>query len=246
MPVLYTHLIPATFGGRARMNVANALAAAAAAWAAGAHLHDIRQGLRTFSTSFFQAPGRLNLVEIGGVKVVIDYCHNVDGMRQLADFVERMVSEPELRVGRTAKTATKTNGASPRTGRAIGVIGIPGDRRDDDQQEYGAIAATAFDEIYVREDRNLRGRQPGETAANVVAGVKEARAAGRARTVRAEKVLDEMTAVRAALRRAAPGDLVVMCVDDAVGVYREAMAASRGPAGPTAFTDPGELEAPEG
>ena len=61
MPVLYTHLIPATFGGRARMNVANALAAAAAAWAAGAHLHDIRQGLRTFSTSFFQAPGRLNL-----------------------------------------------------------------------------------------------------------------------------------------------------------------------------------------
>src|SRR5439155_532034 len=49
MPVLYTHLIPATFGGRARMNVANALAAAAAAWAAGAHLHDIRQGLRTFS-----------------------------------------------------------------------------------------------------------------------------------------------------------------------------------------------------
>ena len=88
MPVLYTHLIPATFGGRARMNVANALAAAAAAWAAGAHLHDIRQGLRTFSTSFFQAPGRLNLLDVGGVRVVIDYCHNVDGMRQLADFVD--------------------------------------------------------------------------------------------------------------------------------------------------------------
>src|SRR5439155_20284674 len=91
MPVVYTHLIPATFGGRARMNVANALAAAAAAWAAGAHLHDIRQGLRTFSTSFFQAPGRLNLLEIGGVRVIIDYCHNVDGMRQLADFVNRMM-----------------------------------------------------------------------------------------------------------------------------------------------------------
>jgi cyanophycin synthetase len=94
MPVLYTHLIPATFGGKARMNVANALAAAAAAWAAGAHLHDIRQGLRTFSTSFFQAPGRLNLLELGGgVRAVIDYCHNVDGMRQLADFVERMMSD---------------------------------------------------------------------------------------------------------------------------------------------------------
>ncbi|HEY8799600.1 MAG TPA: Mur ligase family protein, partial [Candidatus Limnocylindrales bacterium] len=74
MPVLYTHLIPATFGGRARMNVANALAAAAAAWAAGAHIHDIRQGLRTFSTSFFQAPGRLNLLDVNGIRVVIDYC----------------------------------------------------------------------------------------------------------------------------------------------------------------------------
>ncbi len=245
MPVLYTHLIPATFGGRARMNVANALAAAAAAWASGAHLHDIRQGLRTFSTSFFQAPGRLNLLEIGGIRVVIDYCHNVDGMRQLADFVENMVTEPEVR-GPKGVRPSRTNGARPRTGRAIGVIGIPGDRRDDDQHDYGAIAATAFDEIYVREDRNLRGRSPGETATNVVAGVKDARAAGNARTTRAEKILDEMTAVRAALRRAAPGDLVVMCVDDAVGVYREAMAASRTPGGPTAFTDPGELEAPEG
>ena len=100
MPVLYTHLIPATFGGRARMNVANALAAAAAAWATGAHLHDIRQGLRTFSTSFFQAPGRLNLLDVNGVRVVIDYCHNVDGMRQLADFVNRMMIDPQTKAGR--------------------------------------------------------------------------------------------------------------------------------------------------
>ena len=100
MPVLYTHLMPGTFGGRARMNVANALAAAAGAWAAGAHLHDIRQGLRTFTTSFFQAPGRLNLVEVAGTRVVIDYCHNVDGMRQLADFVNRMVDRAEGRPDR--------------------------------------------------------------------------------------------------------------------------------------------------
>ncbi len=153
MPVLYTHLIPATFGGKARMNVANALAAAAAAWAAGAHLHDIRQGLRTFSTSFFQAPGRLNLVDVGGVRVVIDYCHNVDGMRQLADFVERMMVEPQTKAGKVGSAAPLA-----RTGRAIGVIGIPGDRRDEDQREYGAIAAGAFDEIIVREDKHLRGR----------------------------------------------------------------------------------------
>ncbi len=228
MPLLYTHLIPATFGGKARMNVANALAAAAAAWAAGAHLHDIRQGLRTFTTSFFQAPGRLNLVEVGGVRVVIDYCHNVDGMRNLADFVNRMMGD-----------------SGARTGRAIGVIGVPGDRRDDDLRDYGALAAGAFDAIIVREDRNLRGRAPGESAAHVLDGIRLARSEG-ARTVRAEKIFDEMSAVKTALRRANPGDLLVMCVDDAVGVYRETMAAAGHGLGTTAFADPGEMEAPEG
>jgi len=252
MPVLYTHLIPATFGGRARMNVANALAAAAASWAYGAHLHDIRQGLRTFSTSFFQAPGRLNLIELGGgVRGVIDYCHNVDGMRQLADFVERMMSDSVgvAAAGRDRRhTGAKNKGPErrSRTGRAIGVIGIPGDRRDADQREYGALAATTFEEIIVREDRNLRGRETGESAANVLAGVAGARAAKRARTEHAEAVLDEMSAVREGLSRARSGDLVVMCVDDAVAVYREAMAASGAVRGGTAFADPGELEAPQG
>jgi hypothetical protein len=55
-----------------------------------------------------------------------------------------------------------------------------------------------------------------------------------------------MTAVRTALRRANPGDLVVCCVDDAIGVYREAMSVSGASRGGTAFADPGELEAPEG
>jgi cyanophycin synthetase len=232
MSLLYTHLIPATFGGRARMNVANALAAAAAAWANGAHIHDIRQGLRTFTTSFFQAPGRLNLVEVGGIRVVIDYCHNVDGMRNLADFVRRMTSDG--------------NGKAPRSGRAIGVIGMPGDRRDEDMKEYGALAAGAFDEIVVREDRNLRGRAPGETAEVVAEGARGARGGAGTRTIRVDKILDELTAVRSALRRANRGDLLVMCVDDAVAVYKEAMAIAGHTAGTTAFADPGELEAPEG
>jgi cyanophycin synthetase len=241
MPVLYTHLMPSTFGGKARMNVANALAAAAAAWAAGAHLHDIRQGLRTFTTSFFQAPGRLNLIDVAGVRVVIDYCHNVDGMRQLADFVDRMMAEPQTRAGRIGPPG-RSNG---RVGRAIGVIGIPGDRRDDDQREYGAIAARTFDELIVREDKNLRGRAPGVTASNVIDGIRAARNNGGARATKTEKILEEPAAVRMALRRASPGDLVVMCVDDAVAVYRATMAAGS-TRGATAFADPGELEAPEG
>src|SRR5512134_45312 len=162
-------------------------------------------------------------------------------MRQLADFVDRMMVETPTKAGRIGGS-----GPSARAGRAIGVLGIPGDRRDEDQREYGAIAARAFDEVIVREDKNLRGRQPGETATNVIEGVRSAKDGGSARTGRADKVLDEMTAVRTALRRAIPGDLVVCCVDDAIGVYREAMAAAGTTRGGTAFADPGELEAPEG
>src|SRR5207253_2699185 len=94
MPIGWVHLLPATFEGRARMMVQNSLAAAAAAHAAGAHLHDIRQGLRTFSTSFYQAPGRLNVFELDGVKVVIDYAHNAHGLATVGDFVERMTAGP--------------------------------------------------------------------------------------------------------------------------------------------------------
>ncbi len=90
MQLAFTHLLPATFSGRARMNVQNSLAAAAAAFAVGAPLHDIRQGLRTFSTSYYLSPGRLNEIEVNGVNVIVDYCHNAPGMRALGDFVDRV------------------------------------------------------------------------------------------------------------------------------------------------------------
>jgi len=166
---------------------------------------------------------------------------NVDGMRQLTDFVGRMMVEPQTKAGRIGAA-----GNGKRSGRAIAVIGIPGDRRDEDQREYGALAAGAFDEVIVREDKHLRGRQAGETASNVIDGIRAARTTGKVRAARADKILDEMAAVRTALRRAVPGDLVVCCVDDAIGVYREAMSAAGASRGGTAFTDPGELEVPEG
>lgn len=77
MQLAWTHLLPATFAGRARMNVQNALAATAAAFAAGAPLHDIRQGLRSFTTSYYLSPGRLNEIDVGGVTVIVDYCHTL-------------------------------------------------------------------------------------------------------------------------------------------------------------------------
>src|SRR5215510_9474253 len=117
MQLAWTHLLPATFNGRARMNVQNSLAAAAAAFAAGAPLQDIRQGLRTFSTNYYLSPGRLNEVEVNGVHVVVDYCHNAPGMRMLGDFVDR--------IGESL-SATTADLAKPSR---IGVIATAGDRR---------------------------------------------------------------------------------------------------------------------
>ena len=168
MQLAWTHLLPATFGGRARMNVQNSLAAAAAAFAAGAPLHDIRQGLRTFSTSYYLSPGRLNEVEVNGVQVIVDYCHNAPGMRMLGDFVDR--------VGESLATTSELGRPS-----RIGVIATAGDRRDDDMRELGAVAAQHFDVVVVREDVSLRGRKRGETAELVAEGVRAAAMAEGAR-----------------------------------------------------------------
>jgi cyanophycin synthetase len=207
MQLAWTHLLPATFGGKARMNVQNALAAAAAAFASGAPLHDIRQGLRTFTTSYYLSPGRLNEVEVNGVHVIVDYCHNAPGMRMLGDFVDR--------VGDSLATTSELGKPS-----RIGVIATAGDRRDDDMRELGAVAAQHFDVVVVREDAALRGRERGATAGLVAEGVRATMAdGGRCRQV--EVILDEIEAVRHAMSRANRGDLVVVCVDKHPAVMTE-------------------------
>jgi cyanophycin synthetase len=207
-----TSAVPATFGGRARMNVANAAAAAAAALAAGAHLHDIRAGLRSFTTSYEVAPGRLNLFEVDGYRVIVDYCHNAAGMRMLGDFVDRLAAQP--------------TGGDVMARRRTGVIASPGDRRDKDIRELGEVAARHFDALIVREDRNLRGRRPGEVAALVAAGAR-ASATGGARCRSLEVVLDELEASRLALDRANPGDLVVLCADRVESIVDELQSRIR-------------------
>jgi len=200
MQLAWTHLLPSTFGGAARMNVANAMAAAGAAFAAGAPLHDIRQGLRTFTTSYYLSPGRMNLLDINNIEVVVDYCHNPPGMRMLGDFVE-------------SYTAQKAGQAELGKPSRIGLIAAAGDRRDDDIRELGAIAAEHFDVVVVREDDRLRGRAAGVTADLVAQGARARMATGTARCRQVEIVLEELDAVRHCMARANPGDLVVLCVD---------------------------------
>ncbi len=87
IPLVHARQVPITFDGKARFNIANALAASLAAFAAGIEMDDIRGGLTTFHPTPFQAPGRGNLYEFRDFRVMIDYCHNAHGMAQVAPFL---------------------------------------------------------------------------------------------------------------------------------------------------------------
>src|SRR5215218_2576605 len=187
IPLLWTHLIPATLEGRAIHNVQNAMFAAAMAFSMGLKLEDIRHGLRTFDTTFFQAPGRMNIYDEHPFKVILDYGHNPAAVEAMCQLVERL----EV------------------TGRRLCVLAAPGDRRDEDIREIGELAAGRFDRYIVRRDDNPRGRGPDEVPHLL-------RDALLARGVPAEQTLvitDEQAAVDAALREGQLGDLILIFAD---------------------------------
>ncbi|HYP60640.1 MAG TPA: cyanophycin synthetase [Thermomicrobiales bacterium] len=186
--------IPATFGGRLRVNVANAMAAAAAAVGGDIQFEHIRQGLRSFSSSYFQTPGRFNFLDVDGRRVVMDYCHNVAGLESMADFVKRL-------------------GAA----HAIGMIAMPGDRLDSDIMAFGDLAARTFDRIVIREDVNRRGRADGEIAEILRQSARDAGMADDHICI----VLEEIEAVNAAIELAQRDDLVVLLVDKPAAAWRE-------------------------
>ena len=186
IPLVHARQIPITFDGKARFNIANALAAVLAAFAAGIELDDIRGGLTTFHSTPFQAPGRANVYEFRDFKVMVDYCHNPHGMQQLGPFVQAL-----------------------KKARAIGVINSPGDRRDEDIGAFATTAAPFFDLFLLRDDEDLRKRQPGE----VVGLLKSALEAAGVGADRIEIVRNETEVVRRALALAKRDDLVVILAE---------------------------------
>ena len=190
--------IPATLDGLAEFNVQNALGAIAMAHAAGVPVKVIRMALSTYSTSFEQNPGRLNVFDGHGFRVILDYAHNPAGLKALGELILKM---------------------RPRHRRVIGMINIPGDRRDEDMREMGALAARYFDEIIFREDPARRGRKPGEIVTLLAEG---ALSAGFPEE-RITRILDEDEAAKLCLRRAQPGDLVVLTPTDLEAMWRQVL-----------------------
>lgn len=195
IPLLWTHLIPATLEGKAIHNVQNAMFAAAMAYSMGKSLEDIRHGLRTFNTSFFQAPGRMNVYDEHPFKVILDYAHNpaaIDAMCQLSDRLDVL-------------------------NKRICVISSPGDRRDEDIKALAATAAGHFDHYICKADDNRRGR--GKT--EVPDMLKEQFLKDGVPESAIEIIPDEQEAINQALEICVEGDLLIIFGDSITRCWKQ-------------------------
>jgi cyanophycin synthetase len=188
--------IPATLHGMATFNIANALACVAMAIAHGVPLLTIRSALTSFQSSYEQNPGRLNVHDAHGFRVIMDYAHNVAGLEALGEVV---------------------NGLRHRHKRSLAVLSIPGDRRDEDILGLGRIAGSIFDELFFREDPGNRGRPIGEVNDLLRQGAIE----GGASPDRVHLVRTEAAATTAALMAAQTGDLLVITPTDVEGTWAQ-------------------------
>ncbi|HEX2066707.1 MAG TPA: Mur ligase family protein, partial [Candidatus Thermoplasmatota archaeon] len=213
---------PVTFQGQARFNVQNVLAAVAACHALGVPCDTIRRALEQLQSSPDQLPGRLNLVEMEGYKVLVDYGHNVPALLALAPVVSSLAQ-----------------------GRVVAMCNASGNRRDADIFAFGQTIAQMYDHVVLC-DPDPRGRAPGET----MRMVREGAVAGGLDEGHLEMAESEADAIRRALELAEPGDLVVLQVDDIKQAFalleeaRGAHGASRPQRRPRPRAERGEPDDP--
>lgn len=192
-----TRALPASLGGLASINVANAAAAAAAGLALGLTPRQVADGLKTFPAGGGGLNrGRLEMLRGSDVRVLIDYGHNVPAITALGEICRRLRS-------RTIVT----------------VLGLPGDRRSDDIRAAAEVVAGFSHRVIIREDTDLRGRAPGEVA-ELIQQALLAQASLPPSEVAV--VLDEGEAVREAIRTAPPGSLVLVLYEQYHTVKRAA------------------------
>ena len=178
--------IPLTFGGKAIHNIMNTLPAGLSTYLfRNIKVEDIRLALQTFIPSPVQTPGRLNLFQFKKFQFLVDFAHNPAGLELLCDFVSKMDGSPK-----------------------IGIISGTGDRRDDDIRELGRISARHFDEIIIRQDKNLRGRTAEEIINLLVQGIDETKR----KEIPLAIIQKEKDAIMYAYQNAPQGSLItIMC-----------------------------------
>ncbi len=177
--------IPLTFAGRAVFNILNILPAVLAAYLRDVKIEDLKLALDTFIPGTVQTPGRMNLFKFKNFEVLIDYAHNTAGFNAISRFLEKVDATPK-----------------------IGVIAGVGDRRDEDIISLGKVAAGMFDEIIIRQDRNLRHRTEQQIIDLMVQGITEVRPDMKYTVFR-----KETEAIDFAMKHAIKDSFIVICSD---------------------------------
>lgn len=177
--------VPLTFGGKATFMIQNVLPAVITAYLKGFTLEDMRAALETFIPSASQTPGRLNLFKFKNFQILVDYAHNPAGMRALKQFVDNLNASVK-----------------------VGIIAGIGDRRVEDNNEMGGIAAEMFDEVIIRQDKRLRGKTEEELIKMLNDGIKMKDPDKKTTIIPSEK-----EAILHAVKNAKKGALIVLCSD---------------------------------
>jgi cyanophycin synthetase len=193
IPIAAVRDVPLTLEGAARFQFGNILAAIAAAFVQGMRYQEIQAGLLSFFPSPSLTPGRLNLLPVQGGQVLVDYAHNAAAVEGLMDLVRRTPAH-----------------------RRIGVVTVPGDRRDVDLREVGRRCG-GLDYVILKEDYDRRGRTTGEIAGLIAEGLADAGLA----TEQIELVYAESDAVARGIQLMHDRDLLVILADDVPSVLNQ-------------------------
>ncbi|TGD78850.1 cyanophycin synthetase [Hymenobacter wooponensis] len=177
---------PITFGGRATFNIENSLAAALACYCYGFDKEQIKLALRTFVPSAAKMPGRMNTYKFPNFEVIVDYAHNTHGIEKFSQFLN-------------ATDAT----------RKIGVVSGLGDRRDEDTLSFARVAGKMFDEVVLRQDRDLRGKTAEQLKDIMMQGLRLD-----APELPINYIENEMEAIDHVLNTAQPGSVIVLFTEN--------------------------------
>ena len=188
--------IPITFNGKAGFNIENVMAAVGALVALGLTEEQIRVGLLSFNPSIDQSPGRMNIIDMGNFKAIIDYSHNIGALCATGEFIKSLMPGKVIRM-------------------ASGV----GNRRTADIMEFG-VALSKFNDYVVLCDPDPRTRTIGETAQIIKQGLIKGGLTEDMITV----VMNEKEATKISLEMAQPGDLVLLQADNIAEVINDVLA----------------------